>query len=86
MSVGGDEIGRTQHGNNNAYCQDNEITWFDWADVREKTAFCWTSPPDSQPFAPNTRSFTAAAISRAAPSADLAGSMTSSGSIQTAMS
>jgi glycogen operon protein len=26
----GDEIGRTQHGNNNAYCQDNEISWVDW--------------------------------------------------------
>jgi len=26
----GDEIGRTQHGNNNAYCQDNEVTWVDW--------------------------------------------------------
>ena len=26
-----DEMGRTQQGNNNAYCQDNEITWFDWA-------------------------------------------------------
>jgi isoamylase len=26
----GDEIGRTQHGNNNAYCQDNEIAWMDW--------------------------------------------------------
>ncbi len=31
MLLGGDEIGRTQGGNNNAYCQDNEITWFDWA-------------------------------------------------------
>ena len=31
MLLGGDEIGRTQRGNNNAYCQDNEITWFDWA-------------------------------------------------------
>ena len=30
MIVGGDEIGRTQHGNNNAYCQDNEVSWFDW--------------------------------------------------------
>jgi glycogen operon protein len=30
MILGGDEIGRTQHGNNNAYCQDNEISWFDW--------------------------------------------------------
>lgn len=30
MICGGDEIGRTQHGNNNAYCQDNETSWFDW--------------------------------------------------------
>ncbi len=31
MLLGGDEFGRTQHGNNNAYCQDSEISWFDWA-------------------------------------------------------
>jgi isoamylase len=31
MLLGGDEMGRTQNGNNNAYCQDNETTWFDWA-------------------------------------------------------
>ena len=30
MLLGGDEIGRTQRGNNNAYCQGNEISWFDW--------------------------------------------------------
>jgi len=30
MLCGGDEISRTQQGNNNAYCQDNEISWFDW--------------------------------------------------------
>jgi isoamylase len=30
MLCGGDEIGRTQHGNNNAYCQDNEVSWYDW--------------------------------------------------------
>ncbi|HLC40111.1 MAG TPA: glycogen debranching protein GlgX [Methylomirabilota bacterium] len=30
MLCGGDEIGRTQRGNSNAYCQDNEISWFDW--------------------------------------------------------
>jgi glycogen operon protein len=30
MLLGGDELGRTQQGNNNAYCQDNEISWFDW--------------------------------------------------------
>ena len=30
MLLGGDELSKTQHGNNNAYCQDNEINWFDW--------------------------------------------------------
>jgi isoamylase len=30
MLLAGDEIGHTQHGNNNAYCQDNEISWIDW--------------------------------------------------------
>jgi isoamylase len=30
MLLGGDEFARTQQGNNNAYCQDNEISWFDW--------------------------------------------------------
>jgi len=30
MILAGDEIGRTQQGNNNAYCQDNEISWLDW--------------------------------------------------------
>ncbi|WP_291423509.1 glycogen debranching protein GlgX [Deinococcus sp.] len=30
MILGGDEFGRTQKGNNNAYCQDNEISWYDW--------------------------------------------------------
>jgi glycogen operon protein len=30
MLLGGDEVGRTQKGNNNAYCQDNEISWIDW--------------------------------------------------------
>lgn len=31
MLLAGDEIGRTQQGNNNSYCQDNEISWIDWA-------------------------------------------------------
>jgi glycogen operon protein len=30
MLLGGDEIGRTQYGNNNGYCQDNEISWYEW--------------------------------------------------------
>ncbi|HEX7426821.1 MAG TPA: hypothetical protein VF328_07610, partial [Mycobacterium sp.] len=33
LLLGSDELGRTQRGNNNAYCQDNEITWFDWSTV-----------------------------------------------------
>jgi glycogen operon protein len=35
MMLGGDEFLRTQHGNNNAYCQDNEISWFDWQGLDE---------------------------------------------------
>jgi glycogen operon protein len=35
MLEGGDEMGRSQQGNNNAYCQDNEISWFDWTAVDE---------------------------------------------------
>ena len=31
MILGGDEMCRTQHGNNNAYCQDNELSWYDWS-------------------------------------------------------
>ena len=34
MLLAGDEIGRTQQGNNNAYCQDNEISWTDWESIR----------------------------------------------------
>ncbi|HUF95911.1 MAG TPA: glycogen debranching protein GlgX, partial [Acidimicrobiia bacterium] len=33
MLLAGDEVGRTQQGNNNAYSQDNEISWFDWGDT-----------------------------------------------------
>jgi len=38
MMVAGDEIGRTQQGNNNAYCQDNEISWLDWSKTPEREA------------------------------------------------
>jgi glycogen operon protein len=37
MILGGDEFARTQKGNNNAYCQDNEISWYDWS-LLEKNA------------------------------------------------
>ncbi|UNO43822.1 glycogen debranching protein GlgX [Streptomyces sp. MST-110588] len=35
MLVAGDEMGRTQHGNNNAYCQDNETSWLDWSLMKD---------------------------------------------------
>jgi glycogen operon protein len=43
MLSGGDEMGRTQRGNNNAYCQDNELSWFDWnLDRRRKSLLTFT--------------------------------------------
>jgi glycogen operon protein len=33
MLLGGDELGRTQRGNNNAYPQDNEVSWYEWEDI-----------------------------------------------------
>ncbi len=40
MLLGGDEMGRTQGGNNNAYCQDSEVSWFDWDNAdRDLLAF-----------------------------------------------
>jgi isoamylase len=41
MLLGGDEIGRSQGGNNNAWCQDNEISWFDW-DSRDEELLAFT--------------------------------------------
>lgn len=41
MLLGGDEISRTQQGNNNAYCQDNEISWYDWENAdKDFLSFC----------------------------------------------
>ena len=39
MLTGGDEGGRTQNGNNNAYCQDNEISWFNWERDEKQNQF-----------------------------------------------
>ncbi len=36
MLLGGDELGRTQLGNNNGYCQDNELSWYDWESADEQ--------------------------------------------------
>ena len=44
MICGGDEISRTQRGNNNAYCQDNELSWYDWdVDERKRALLEFTS-------------------------------------------
>jgi glycogen operon protein len=37
MILGGDEFGRTQQGNNNTYCQDNAINWFDWSEMERNS-------------------------------------------------
>ena len=43
MLLGGDEIGRTQRGNNNAFCQDNEVSWYDWdLDERDEELLAFT--------------------------------------------
>jgi isoamylase len=39
MILAGDEMGRTQHGNNNAYCQDNDLSWIDWNLDDERESF-----------------------------------------------
>ena len=39
MVLGGDELGHTQRGNNNAYCQDGELSWLDWRLDEEQEAF-----------------------------------------------
>jgi isoamylase len=41
MLLGGDEFGRTQRGNNNAWCQDNELSWFHW-DEADPELLAWT--------------------------------------------
>lgn len=41
MITAGDERGHTQHGNNNAYCQDNETSWLDWADDPDSDSAEW---------------------------------------------
>ena len=40
MILAGDEFGRTQEGNNNAYCQDNPVSWVDWHKLSTERTFC----------------------------------------------
>ena len=43
MLTGGDELGRTQQGNNNAYCQDNELSWVHWEAAAGASSGCSSS-------------------------------------------
>ena len=47
MLLMGDEVRRTQRGNNNAYCQDNETSWFDWTLTRQSMPIFFASSPYS---------------------------------------
>lgn len=40
MLLAGDELGNSQQGNNNGYCQDNEITWLDWTQQNGRERIC----------------------------------------------
>ena len=52
MLLAGDEIGRTQLGNNNAYCQDSELTWIDWEHADQDLLSFTASAADVPPRAP----------------------------------
>ena len=73
MFVAGDEIRRTQQGNNNAYCQDNEISWFDWSLARPTRTCCGSSrtmhrvPQRATPCCARREFFTGAPNSRGLP-------------------
>ena len=70
MLLAGDEMGRTQQGNNNAYCQDNEISWVDWAVRAEgRPGTARLRRARSSGCAPSTRCSGGGASSAARPSA-----------------
>ena len=69
MICHGDELGRTQGGNNNGYCQDNEITWIDWEQRRRRADR--VHPHRCPPYGPRTRCSGGGASSRAVRYADV---------------
>ena len=74
----GDELGRTQRGNNNAYCQDNEISWVDWSHAAHRGRPAGRSSGCCRSCGASTRSSSAAGSSTAA--IPTTASATSSGS------
>src|SRR4051812_5400708 len=65
MLLGGDEFGRSQGGNSNAYCQDNEISWLDWESMGDEAKRCSPSHVSSSGFGEHTSSSTATGSSSA---------------------
>ena len=83
LLLGGDEFARSQDGNNNAYCQDNELTWFDWKAVAAEHRPGASSPPACVACANSTRCSGAASSAPALPPTR-AVATTSTGTAQTA--
>ena len=79
MLMAGDELARTQEGNNNAYCQDNELCWLDWDARRAGRNGCTRSPSGSSRYAASIPS-SGARLSSAAGSEWAAAPPTSGGS------
>ena len=69
MLSAGDELGHTQRGNNNAYCQDNEITWLNWDLNEEQKGFLEFVRTVIAHLGTSSRSSTGGGSSTAAPSA-----------------
>ena len=86
MLVAGDELDRTQRGNNNAYCQDNEVSWVDWDLDEDGAGPARLHPPADRACGGTTRCSAAAGSSRAGPSTaiDEPAWPTSAGSVPTA--
>src|SRR4029077_11498295 len=77
MLLAGDELGRTQRGNNNAYCQDNETSWVDWHMAEDESSLLEFARGVAElrrnhPVFRRRRSFTGPADGAAAPPVDIA--------------
>ena len=83
MIAHGDEIGRTQHGNNNVYCQDTELVWIDWSLADDDADLLDVHPRRRSRCGTSTRCSGAAGSSRASRSAPATQSATSPGSTRT---
>ena len=79
MLLAGDELGHTQAGNNNAYCQDNDISWLDWAPLRDGASETFEFVRGTHRAAPQPSRLSARRVSSAASAARRRRSRTSRG-------